>query len=92
MMNMTLEPRLQKLIDMGESGTDILHGELKNLMLEAENEYIEIEKEEREGDYSDAMLSMDRTRAEGRLDALAEVYALTYQLAFAISDRIKKNA
>jgi hypothetical protein len=84
-----LEPRLQKLIDMGESGTDILHGELKNLMLEAETEYLEIEKEEREGDYSDAMLSMDRTRAEGRLDALSEVYALTYQLAFAISERTK---
>ena len=32
----TLEPRLQKLVDLGESGTDILHGELKNLMLEAE--------------------------------------------------------
>jgi hypothetical protein len=86
-----LEPRLQKLVDLGESGTDILHGELKNLMLEAETEYLEIEKEEREGDYSDAMLSMDRTRAEGRLDALCEVYALTYQLSFAISDRIKNN-
>jgi len=91
MMNTNLEPRLQKLIDLGESGTDILHGELKNLMLEAETEYLEIEKEEREGDYSDAMLSMDRTRAEGRLDALGEVYALTYQLAFAISDRTKTN-
>ena len=91
MMNMTLEPRLQKLIDLGESGTDILHGELKNLMIQAETEYLEIEKEEREGGYSDAMLSMDRTRAEGRMDALVEVYALTYQLAFAISDRIKKR-
>jgi len=91
MMNTTLEPRLQKLIDMGMSGTDILHGELKNLMLEAENDYTEIEAEEREGGYSDAMLSMDRTRAEGRMDALVEVYALTYQLAFAISDRIKNN-
>ena len=91
MMNMTLEPRLQKLIDLGESGTDILHGELKNLMLQAETEYLEIEKEEREDGYSDAMLSMDRTRAEGRMDALVEVYALTYQLAFAISDRAKKR-
>jgi len=91
MMNTTLEPRLQKLIDRGESGTDILHGELKNLILEAENDYTEIEAEEREGGYSDAMLSMDRTRAEGRMDALVEVYALTYQLAFAISDRAKKN-
>ena len=90
-MNTTLDPRLQKLIDMGESGTDILHGELKNLMLEAENDYTEIEAEEREGGYSDAMLSMERTRAEGRMDALVEVYALTYQLAFAISDRIKNN-
>ena len=89
MNDVALDPRLQKLVDMGESGTDILHGELKNLMLEAETEYLEIEKEEREGDYSDAMLSMDRTRAEGRLDALGEVYALTYALSFAISDRIK---
>ena len=86
-----LEPRLQKLIDMGESGTDILHGELKNLMLEAETDYIKIEEEEREGGYSDAMLSMDRTRAEGRMDALVEVYALTYQLSFAIADRIKNR-
>ena len=91
MMNTTLDPRLQKLVDLGESGTDILHGELKNLMLEAETEYLEIEKEEREGGYSDAMLSMDRTRAEGRLDALGEVYALTYQLSFAISERTKNN-
>jgi len=90
-MTTQLEPRLQKLIDLGESGTDILHGELKNLMLQAETEYLEIEKEEREDDYSDAMLSMDRTRAEGRMDALVEVYALTYQLAFAIAERIKND-
>ena len=31
-----LDPRLQKLIDLGESGTDILHGELKNMMYECE--------------------------------------------------------
>jgi hypothetical protein len=86
-----LEPHLQRMVDAGLSGTDILHGELKNLMLMAEKEFAEISTEEEEGDYSDAMLSMDRTRAEGRLDALVEVYALTYQLAFAISDRIKNN-
>jgi hypothetical protein len=86
-----LDPRLQLAVNMGVSGTDILHGELKNLMLDAEVEYTEIEKEEREGGYSDAMLSMDRTRAEGRLDAFVEVYNLTYALSFAISDR-NKNA
>jgi hypothetical protein len=79
------------MVDAGLSGTDILHGELKNLMLIAEQELTEIATEEEEGGYSDAMLSMDRTRAEGRLDALGEVYALTYQLAFAISDRAKTN-
>jgi len=87
MINTQLEPRLQKLIDMGESGTDILHGELKNLILLAEQEFHEVATEEEEGGFSDAMLSMDRTRAEGRLDALVEVYGLTYQLAFAINDR-----
>ena len=86
-----LEPHLQRMVDAGVSGTDILHGELKNLMLMAEQELTEIATEEEEGGYSDAMLSMQRTEAEGRLDALVEVYALTYQLAFAINDRIKNN-
>jgi hypothetical protein len=76
---------------MGESGTDILHGELKNLMLIAEQNLTEIATQEEEEDYGDAMLSMQRTEAEGRLDALGEVYALTYALAFAINDRIKIN-
>ena len=84
-----LAPHLQRMVDAGVSGTDILHGELKNLMLIAEQELTEIATEEEEGGYSDAMLSMQRTEAEGRLDALVEVYALTYQLAFAISERTK---
>jgi hypothetical protein len=91
MITTHLEPRLQKLIDMGESGTDILHGELKNLMLEAEKEFIEAQQIEEDNDYSDAMESMERKYWEGQCDALAHVYALTYQLAFAISDRIKNN-
>ena len=86
-----LEPRLQRLIDLGESGTDILHGELKNLMLEAEKEFLEAQQIEEDNDYSDAIESMERKYWEGQCDALANVYALTYQLAFAISDRIKNN-
>jgi hypothetical protein len=87
MMNTTLEPRLQKLIDMGESGTDILHGELKNLMYETEKalaEYIDPDNEEYDQ-------TVNRLHLEGMLDAYVGVYALTYQLAFAISDRIKNN-
>ena len=89
MMNMTLDPKLQKLVDLGESGTDIMHGELKNLMLEAEEQLtIAQAAEDASGE---AMDSMDRTYWEGQMDALANVYALTYQLSFAISDRNKTN-
>jgi hypothetical protein len=91
MNNLQLDPRLQKLIDMGESGTDILHGELKNLMLEAETQYLEAKQIEEEDDYSDAMQSMERRYWEGMLDAYSTVYQLTYELAFAISDRTKNN-
>lgn len=87
-MNTTqLEPRLQKLIDLGEAGTDILHGELKNLMLEAENQLALAQAEEDRTE--EAMDSMQRTYWEGQLDALVGVYELTYQLAFAISERNK---
>ena len=76
-MNNTLEPRLQKLVDLGESGTDILHGELKNLMYQAETKL------------SVALLGEGYEYLEGRLDAFVEVYKLTYELAFAINDRRK---
>jgi hypothetical protein len=90
MMNTTeLEPRLQKLIDLGETGTDILHGELKNLMLEAEQELLHWHQVELDTDYDDAMDSMERKYWEGQLDALSHVYALTYQLSFAIGERTK---
>jgi hypothetical protein len=82
-------PRLQKLVDLGESGTDILHGELKNLMLEAENQLILAQAQEDETE--EAMDSMERTYWEGQMDALTEVYALTYNLAFAINERSKAN-
>ena len=88
-MNTThLEPRLQKLIDSGESGTDILHGELKNLMLTAEQNWEAAKNGEplAEDEYDES-----DSYHQGYLDALVEVYGLTYQLAFAISDR-RSNA
>jgi hypothetical protein len=75
------------MIDAGVSGTDILHGELKNLMLMAEQDLqAALEQEEKS---EEAMDSMVRTECEGRLDALVAVYELTYQLAFAIDERTK---
>jgi len=80
-----LPSHLQRLVDAGVNGLDIMHGELKNLMLIAEEQLswaIDIEKETEE-----AMDSMARTEAEGRLDTLVELYKLTYDLSFAIGAR-----
>lgn len=82
--NTTLDPYLMKLVELGMDGADILHGHLKVLMVEAEailDRCIQVEE------YSeDAMDSMARTEATGYLDALSEVYALTYAIAFAKED------
>jgi hypothetical protein len=80
-----LPPHLQRMVNAGVTGLDIMHGELKNLMLIAEEQLawaqaIEDETEE-------AMDSMARTEATGRLDTLVELYKLTYDLSFAIGAR-----
>ena len=80
-----LPPHLQRMVNAGVNGLDIMHGELKNLMLIAEQELGEAIAREEETE--EAMDSMDRTRCEGALDALAELYNLTYQLSFAIGER-----
>ena len=89
METLELEPHLQKLVDMGESGTDIMHGHLKTLMYDAEQQLILAQ--EAEGQTGEAMDSMERKYWEGQLDGLSHVYALTYALAFAIDERTKKN-
>ena len=76
---------LQRMIDAGVNGLDIMHGELKNLMLIAEQNLAEAQAIEDESE--EAMDSMERTRCEGALDTLAELYTLTYQLSFAIGAR-----
>ena len=72
-----LDPRLQKQVDMGDTGTDILHGELKNLMYECETKLV------------DTPLGEEYKYLEGRMDALTDVYIMTYNLAFAINERAK---
>ncbi len=74
-----MDERLQKLVDLGESGTDILHGELKNLMLEAETKLERCDQDD------------EREWLDGYMQGLTDIYKLTYDLAFAISDRTKAN-
>ena len=81
MNSTTLDPYLQKQVELGMDGADIMHGHLKTLMVEAEqilDRCIEVEEESEE-----AMDSMERTNAEGYLQALTELYELTYAIAFA---------
>jgi hypothetical protein len=78
-----LPPHLQRMVNAGVSGLDILHGELKNLMLIDEqllSEYTNQDEEEYDQ-------TVNRLTLEGHLDALVELYNLTYQLSFAIGAR-----
>jgi hypothetical protein len=68
------------MVNANVSGLDILHGELKNLMLIDEqllSEYTNHDDEEYDQ-------TVDRLTLEGHLDALVELYQLTYDLSFAI--------
>ena len=78
---MALDPYLQKQVELGMDGADIMHGHLKTLMLEAETQLeLAIEQEE---DTEEAMDSMERKYWEGVTETYAELYALTYAIAFA---------
>ena len=92
MNNLQLSDRLQALVDMGESGTDILHGELKNMMYECEKDLVPLLENSNElGSDEDYEDTVQRLYNEGYMDALTAVYQLTYELAFAISDRSKNG-
>jgi hypothetical protein len=80
-----LDDYLQKQVDLRIPALDIIHGELKTMMLDAENELeLALSEEERTGEAID---SMERRYCEGQIDALVAVYQLTYQLSFAIAER-----
>lgn len=51
---------------------------LKNMIQKAWAEFNDIAREEEEDDYSDAMVSMDRTRAEGYAEGLSTAYSLIF--------------
>jgi hypothetical protein len=84
MDKLELDPYLQRQIDAGMDGADILHGHLKVLMVQAQNELANaLEDEEASGE---AMDSMERRYWEGVDEAYSELYALTYAIAFAKSE------
>ena len=91
-ITMELDPYLQRQVDNGINGLDIMHGHLKVLMLEAEVQLEEAQRIEEENDYDDAMESMERKYWEGMSDAYSHLYSLTYALSFAIAEHEAANA
>ena len=78
---LTLDPYLQRMVEAGMDGADIMHGHLKTLMLEAEahlEDAIQVEEES-----GDAIDSMERKYWEGVTETYSELYKLTYAIAFA---------
>ena len=79
MNSLTLDPYLEKQVELGMDGADILHGHLKTMMYETEKRLAEYT------DHDDEQYdqTVDRLHLEGYLEGLGEVYALTYAIAFA---------
>ena len=84
-----LPPHLQRMVNADVTGLDIMHGELKNLMLISEQNF----QSAQNGDPLDAdEYDESDSYHNGRLDALTEVYKLTYDLSFAISDKERRDS
>jgi hypothetical protein len=77
------------MINLGMDGADIMHGELKVLMLEAEKQ-LEL-AQQAEDESEEAMDSMERKYWEGVLDTYGELYGLTYDIAFAKTEKDKQD-
>lgn len=82
---------IRELLDLNISGTDILHGQLKTLIYEADLHLNACIKREEDSEYANAMDSMDRTYAEGYMDALIAVNHYVIDLTYEISDRSKNR-
>lgn len=85
MITTELEDHIQKAVDNHIPPLDIMHGELKRLLVEAEEQLILAQEEEERTE--EAMDSMERKYWEGQCEAFANLYTLTYALYFAISER-----
>ena len=75
-----IPPHLEKALeDISIPLIDLIHGHLKVAMIDAE---VRLQEAQEQEDYSgEAMDSMERTYAEGYMEALTELYCLTYNLS-----------
>ena len=55
---------------------------LEQMIDKATTDFLEIVREEEDGDYGDAMLSMERTEAQGFVDGLSAAYYIIYDMEY----------
>lgn len=83
-----LVAEVQRLVDNGISGTDILHGYMKSLMYETDLVLAPLQENSEElgsdEDYSD---TVDRLYNEGYMDALIAVNNFIIDLTYSIEER-----
>ena len=86
----SLDPVIQRLVDSGIAGTDILHGYMKSLMYETDLDLAPLQENSNElgsdEDYSD---TVDRLYNEGYMDALITVNNFIINLTYAVEERTK---
>jgi hypothetical protein len=79
---------VQRLIDSGISGTDILHGYMKNMMYETDLELAPLQANSEElGSDEEYEDTVQRLYNEGYMDALITVNNFITDLTYAIEDR-----
>lgn len=81
---------VQKLIDRGISGTDILHGYMKNMMYETDLVLAPLQANSEElGSDEEYEDTVERLYNEGYMDALIAVNNFIIDLTYAIEERSK---
>jgi hypothetical protein len=87
-----LSVELQQLVDSGIPGTDILHGCMKDMLLESDRILTPLVENSNElGSDEEYEDTIDRLYNEGYNDALISVNQLIIDLTYAINERNTKN-
>lgn len=85
-----LVAEVQRLVDNGISGTDILHGYMKNMMYETDLELAPLQENSNElGSDEEYEDTVQRLYNEGYMDALITVNNFILDLTYAIEERTK---
>ena len=83
-----LAEEVQRIVDNGVSGTDILHGYMKNMMYETDLVLAPLQENSNEVGYDENYSNtVDRLYNEGYMDALIVVNQFIIDLTYAIEER-----